>query len=91
MTLDPKSQRHLGELLEKALESFDGLCARWEELQPQRQFSIRNSEEFRLGYLFGSIEENFTAWFYSNFGRSMTDQEYKSFWLVCRKQIRKMH
>jgi len=91
MTLDDETKQHLKKLLDSALESFDGLCARWDELKPHRQYDIDNSEYLHLGYLFGSIEEDFILWFYSKHGRSMNDEEYREYWLVCRKQIRKMH
>jgi hypothetical protein len=91
MTLDNEIKQHLEELLDKSLESFEGLRVRWDELKPHKQFSIDDSENFHLGYLFGSIEENFISWFYSKYGRSMSDKEYHEYWLVCRQRIRTMH
>ena len=91
MALNHESKQYLEKLLNVSLESFDGLCTRWDELKPHKQFNVDNSENFHLGYLFGNIEEDFISWFYSKFGRSMTDEEYHEYWLVCRKQIRKMH
>ena len=91
MAVDAETKQHLEELLDRALESFDGLCARWDELKPRKQFSIDTSEFFHLGYLFGSVEESFTSWFYSKHGRSMNDDEYGEYWFVCRQRIRKMH
>lgn len=91
MTFDEEATQYLEKLLDKSLESFDGLCARWDELKPHKQFSIDDSENFHLGYLFGSVEENFISWFYSKYGRSMNDEEYREYWLVCRKRIRKIH
>ena len=91
MSLGKTSTQYLDGLLDSALEAFDGMSERWHDLQPHKLFNIRHSEDFHIGFLFGHIELNFIQWFYSNFGRSMTDDEYKAFWLVCRKRIRKMH
>jgi len=66
MTLDDETKQHLEKLLDGALESFDGLCARWDELRPHRQYNINNSEYLHLGYLFGSIEEDLFRGFIPN-------------------------
>lgn len=91
MTLDNEPKQHLEKILDLAIESFDGLCARWSEMKPHQKFCIDNSELFHMGYIFGSIEEDFISWFYSKYGRSMTDDEYNEYWTVCRKRIREMH
>ena len=89
--LEEKAIAKLEQLLNKTQESFEGLSVRWEELQPQREFGVKISEDFHLGFVFGKIEEEFVSWFYSEFGRSMTDQEYKQFWKKCRQIVRTIH
>ncbi len=91
MELEKKSLDQLEQLLEKTQESFDGLAARWNELQPHKEFDIKMSEDFHLGFVFGHMEDDFIGWFYSEYGRSMTDQEYKQFWVKCRELVRSLH
>ena len=85
MELEKKSLDHLEQLLQRTQESFEGLSARWNDLQLQHEFHIKISEDFHLGFVFGKLEDDFVGWFYSEFGRSMTDQEYKQFWKKCRE------
>lgn len=89
--LDEPSKNYLKNLIEKAQFSFDGMSSRWDDLQPHRTFSVRVSEDFHLGFMFGKIEDDFVSWFYSKYGRSLEDEEYKQFWSVCRKHVRKLH
>ena len=91
MELEKKSSQYLKKLLEKTQTSFDGLSTRWNELQPRKDFDVKISEDFHLGFVFGKLEDDFVGWFYSEFGRSMTDQEYKEFWRRCRKLVRELH
>ena len=91
MELEEKSARYLEQLLKKTQISFDGLSIRWNELEPRKDFDVKISEYFHLGFVFGKLEDDFVAWFYSEFGRSMTDQEYKEFWRKCRKLVRELH
>jgi len=91
MELEKKSLDHLEQLLKKTQESFDGLSARWADLQPRREFDVKISEDFHLGFVFGKLEDDFVGWFYSENGRSMTDQEYKQFWKKCRILVRLLH
>ena len=91
MELGKKSSQYLEQLLEKTQTSFDGLSTRWNELQPRKDFDVKISEDFHLGFVFGKLEDDFVGWFYSEFGRSMTDQEYKEFWRKCRKLVRELH
>ena len=91
MSLDDKSARKISELFDSAEESFEGMSNRWEDLKPKSEFNVKNLEDFHIGYIFGNIEERFIKWFYTEKGRSPSDQEYKEFWLICRKRIRKMH
>jgi len=58
------------------------MSSRWDDLQPKRQFGVKISEDFHLGFVFGKIETNFVEWFYSKYGRSMADEEYKQFWAM---------
>jgi len=89
--LEPKSLEYLNELLEKTQESFDGLSARWTDLRPRKDFDVKISEDFHLGFVFGKLEDDFVSWFYSKYGRSMTDQEYRQFWIKCRELVRSLH
>jgi len=89
--LDQKSLNYLEHLLEKMQKSFDGLSNRWNDLQPRKEFDVKMSEDFHLGFVFGKLEDDFIEWFYSEFGRSMTDHEYKQFWVKCRQLVRTLH
>ena len=91
MNLEKKSLDYLEQLLKKTQESFEGMSARWNELQPKQDFEVKISEDFHLGYVFGKLEFDFVDWFYSEYGRSMTDQEYKEFWKKCRELVRSLH
>ncbi|MFQ5782163.1 MAG: hypothetical protein ACE5GR_03795 [Nitrosopumilus sp.] len=91
MVIEKKSLDYLEQLLKKTQESFDGLSARWNELQPRQEFDVKLSENFHLGFVFGKLEDDFVSWFYSEYGRSMTDQEYKEFWKKCRNLVRSLH
>ena len=91
MELDESSKKHLASLIEKAQFSFDGMSSRWDDLQPHRNFAVKVSEDFHLGFVFGKLEEDFASWFYSKYGRSLEDDEYKHFWSICRKHVRKLH
>ena len=89
--LDDKSKEHLEKLLEETQEAFEGLSERWNGLQPRKDFEVKISEDFHLGFVFGKLEERFVSDFYAKKGRSMTDQEYKEFWKKCRKLVRVLH
>ncbi len=91
MKLEDTAIKYLENLLENSQYSFEGMSSRWDDLQPKRQFGIKISEDFHLGFVFGKIEDEFVKWFYSSYGRSMTDGEYKQFWIICKKQVRKLH
>jgi hypothetical protein len=91
MVLKEKDLHYLKQLLQKTEESFDGLSSRWDELQPKREFNVKMSEDFHLGYVFGSLEDHFVSHFYSEYGISMTDQEYHQFWKQCREFVRELH
>ena len=89
--LEKKSLDHLEQLLKKTQESFNGLSARWNDLQPRSEFDVKISEDFHLGFVFGKLEDDFVGWFYSEHGRSMTDYEYQEFWKKCRDLVRSLH
>jgi hypothetical protein len=91
MELEDSCKQHLKNLLEQAQFTFDGMSSRWDDLQPKRKFAVKVSEDFHLGFIFGKIEESFVSWFYSNYGRSLEDNEYKEFWSICKKHVRKLH
>ena len=91
MELEKKAIEHLEQILKITQESFEGLSIRWDELQPRQEFDVKISEDCHLGFVFGKIEENFVKWFYSENGRSMTDQEYKEFWKKIRELVRTIH
>ena len=89
--LEKKSLDFLEVILKKTQESFEGLSDRWNELQPRQDFDVKISEDFHLGFVFGKLEDDFVDWFYAEYGRSMTDQEYKQFWKKCRELVRSLH
>ena len=89
--LKEKELLYLKRLLQRTEESFDGLSSRWDDLRPKREFNVKISEDFHLGYVFGALESDFVADFYSVHGRSMTDQEYHQFWKQCCEFVRELH
>jgi hypothetical protein len=91
MALEKKSLDHLEQLLQRTQESFVGLSVRWDDLEPRREFDVKISEDFHLGFVFGKLEDDFVRWFYSEYGISMTDQEYRQFWKKCRVLVRNLH
>ena len=84
MELEKKSLDHLEQLLERTQGSFEGLYARWDNLQPRREFDVKMLD-------FGKMEDDFVGWFYTEHGRSMTDLEYRQFWKKCRVLVRSLH
>ena len=91
MELEKKELARLEQLLQRTEESFEGLSALWDDLQPKREYNVKISEDFHLGFVFGKLEDDFVTHFYSEHGRSMTDQEYRQFWKKCRKFVRELH
>lgn len=47
--------------LEKTQEFFSGLSVRWNDLQPKRDFDVKISEDFHLGFVFGTLESDFVG------------------------------
>lgn len=91
MPLDSITTQYLQKMLDDAQFSFEGMSNRWDDLRPARRYGAKLDEYFHLGFIFGKIEESFNSWFYSKHGCSLTDEEYKDFWLICKKQVRKLH
>jgi hypothetical protein len=87
MVLEKKALEKLYKLLEMAKENFAEMSEHWQELEKDSLFKIRNTEHFKIGYVFGKIEHKFISWFYSEFGRSQTDDEYEEFLNIIKKQI----
>jgi|GEM_PF-6552751 len=89
MIIEKKAKDYLYRLLEMSQENFTEMSERWSDLDKDSLFSIRNSKEFRIGYVFGKIEHKFISWFYSEYGRAQTDEEYEEFFSIINKKISK--
>jgi hypothetical protein len=87
MALEKKALEQLDKLLEMAKENFIEMLERWQDIEKNSLYSIRNMEQFKIGYVVGKIEHKFISWFYSEFGRSQTDDEYNEFLDIIKKQI----
>lgn len=87
MPLEKKAVEHLDILLKMARENFLEMLERWQDIEKNSLFSIRNMEQFKIGYVIGKIEHKFISWFYSEFGRAQTDDEYNEFLGIIKKQI----
>jgi hypothetical protein len=87
MKLERKAIEKIEKLENEIEYKFQGMSNRWEDLKPESVFNIKNSDEFHIGYIFGSIEDRFVTWFYGEYGRSMTDEEYIEFWKASTKRI----
>ncbi len=90
MDLDKQAKEKLEDLLDMSGENFKEMALRWDELKPESEFSIKDSHAFLAGYVCGKIEHKFIDWFYSEFGRSQTDEEYKEFWGIIKKHLEKI-
>lgn len=87
MVLEKKALVYLDKLLIISKENFTEMSERWQDLEKDSMYKIRNTEQFKIGYFFGKIEHKFISWFYSEFGRSQTDEEYEEFFNNVKKQI----
>ena len=87
MGLEIKAKENLEKLLNMSFENLDEMSARWEDFDSKSNFGVMNSKDFHIGYIFGKIEHKFISWFYSEFGRSQTDEEYKEFWDTVMSRI----
>jgi hypothetical protein len=77
--MEKKVKEQLRKLLEMSKEQFTEMEERWKDLEKDSLFSVRKSKDFQLGYVYGKIEHKFISWFYSEYGRSQTDEEYEEF------------
>ncbi len=87
MALEKKALEQLDKLLEMAKENFIEMLERWQDIEKNSLYQIRKMEQFKIGYVIGKIEHKFISWFYSEFGRSQTDDEYNEFLDIIKKQI----
>ena len=87
MILEKKAKEKLDDLLEMSQSNYDEMSERWEDLKSNLLFSAKKSHDFRLGYAFGKMEHKFISWFYSEYGRSQTDQEYEEFSNIVLERI----
>ena len=87
MVLEKKALDELDKLLEMSKEHYIEMLERWQDLQKNSLYKIRNQDEFKWGYVFGKMEHKFISWFYSEFGRSQTDEEYEEFMNIVKNRI----
>jgi hypothetical protein len=87
MALEKKALEQLDKLLEMAKENFVEMLERWQDIEKNSLYEIRNMEQFKIGYVIGKIEHKFISWFYSEFGRSQTDDEYNEFLKIVKNGI----
>jgi hypothetical protein len=77
--MEKKAKGQLDKLLEMSKEHFIEMEERWKDFDKDSLYSVRKSKDFQLGYVYGKIEHKFISWFYSEYGRSQTDEEYEEF------------
>jgi hypothetical protein len=77
--MEKRAKEKLKNLLEMSKEQFIEMWERWKDLDKDSLFSVRKSKDFQLGYVYGKIEHKFISWFYSEYGRAQTDDEYEEF------------
>ena len=87
MALEEKALAELKKLFEISKENFVDMLERWNDLEKNSLYKIRYMGEFKIGYIFGKIEHKFISWFYSEYGRAQTDDEYEEFMNIVKKQI----
>jgi hypothetical protein len=87
--MEIKAKEQLRKLLEMSKEQFTEMEERWKDLEKDSLFSVRKSKDFQLGYVYGKIEHKFISWFYSEYGRSQTDEEYEEFFNTVKKHASK--
>lgn len=90
MVLEKQAKEKLEDLLDMSGENFKEMALRWDELKPKSELGLKDSEAFIAGYVFGKIEHKFIQWFYSEFGRSQTDEEYQEFWYIVKDRLTKI-
>ncbi len=89
MALNVKAKELLNKLLDEEETKYSESFSRWHELEPETHFGIQNLDDFHLGYVFGSIEQKFIKWYYSEFGVSQSDEEYREFLNFCKSRFQK--
>lgn len=89
MVLEKKAKEKLEDLLDMSQANFEEMSGRWDDLKPKSFFSTKDSSDFLMGYVFGKMEHKFISWFYSEYGRSQTDEEYVEFSDIVRERIQK--
>jgi hypothetical protein len=87
--MEKKAKEQLRKLLEMSKEQFTEMEERWKDLEKDSLFSVRKSKDFQLGYVYGKIEHKFISWFYSEYGRSQTDEEYEEFFNTVKEHASK--
>lgn len=87
MVLEEKATKELNKLLQIAKDNFVDMLERWKDLEKNLIHEIKNTENFKMGYVFGKIEHKFISWFYSEYGQALTDDEYEEFMEIVKKQI----
>ncbi len=90
MVLEKQAKEKLEDLLDMSGENFKEMALRWDELKPKSELELKDSDVFIAGYVFGKIEHKFIQWFYSEFGRSQTDEEYQEFWHIVKDRLTKI-
>ena len=98
MVLEKKAKEKLEGLLDMSGENFEEMALRWDELKSKSELELKSKSELELkdsdvfiaGYVFGKIEHKFIQWFYSEFGRSQTDEEYQEFWHIVKDRLTKI-
>lgn len=80
MSFDKDVLEELKSLLEMSRDEYEGIMTRWAEIGPISKFNLCDSEDFKIGFVFGKMESKFLSWFYSMHGCSMSDEEYFKFW-----------
>ena len=87
--MEKKAEGQLNKLLEMSKEHFTEMEERWKDLDKDSLYSVRKSKDFRLGYVYGKIEHKFISWFYSEYGRAQTDEEYEEFFKTVKEHTSK--
>ena len=85
MALEKKALEELEKLLDMSKEHLVEMLERWADIEKNYLFKIRNMEQFKVGYVIGKMEHKFISWFYSEYGRSQTDDEYNEFLKIIEK------
>lgn len=88
--MEKKAKEQLRKLLEMSKEQFIEMEERWKDLEKDSLFSVRKSKDFQLGYVYGKIEHKFISWFYSEYGRSQTDEEYEELFNIVKEYASKV-